>query len=90
MALGADRGQVAGMILWQSFLLMIAGMTAGVVASVWASRFLKSFLYGVSSHDPWMLSLGPIVLLAVGAIATALPARRAASVDPMQALRNDG
>ena len=89
MALGADRSQVTGMILKQSFLLTIAGITIGVTMSLWADRFLKSFLYGVSSHDPWMLALGPVILLSFGTIAAVLPARRAASVDPMQALRSD-
>ena len=89
MALGADRSQVTGMILRQSFLLMIAGITIGVTVSLWADKFLKSFLYGVSNHDPWMLALGPVILLSFGTIAAVLPARRAASVDPMQALRSD-
>jgi predicted permease len=89
MALGADRSQVTGMILKQSFLLMIAGITLGATVSLWAGHFLKSFLYGVSSHDPWMLALGPVTILFFGTIAALLPARRAASVDPIQALRSD-
>ena len=89
MALGADRARVAGMVLRQSLLLMLSGIAIGISASLFASRFLKSFLYGVSEHDPWMLILGPIVLLLFGAIATVLPAGRAATVDPMQSLRNE-
>jgi predicted permease len=89
MALGAGRRQLTSMVIGQSFLLMIAGITIGISASLWANRFLKSFLYGVSSHDPWMITLGPVILLAFGTIAAVLPARRAASVDPMQALRSD-
>jgi predicted permease len=89
MALGADRGQVIGMILRQALLLMIAGITIGLALTLWTSRFLQSFLYGVSKHDPWILALGPFVLLLFGTLAALLPARRAATVDPIQALRMD-
>jgi predicted permease len=89
MALGADRGQVTAMILRQSLLLMVVGITIGIGGSLYANQFLKGFLYGVSKDDPWMFTLGPMILLASGTIATVLPARRAASVDPLQALRSD-
>jgi predicted permease len=89
MALGARRRQVTGMIMRQSLVLLIAGIAIGIAATLWTNQLLKSFLYGVSSRDPWMLILGPLILLSSGIIATLLPARRAASVEPMQALRSD-
>ena len=89
MALGADRGQVIGGVLWQAMVLMAAGIAAGLTLTFWTGRFLQSFLYGVSKQDPWVLALGPAVLLFCGTLAALLPARRAASVDPIQALRTD-
>jgi ABC-type antimicrobial peptide transport system permease subunit len=89
MALGADRGQVIGGVLWQAVVLMAAGIAAGLTLTLWTGRLLQSFLYGVSKQDPWILALGPAVLLGCGTLAALLPARRAATVDPIQALRTD-
>jgi ABC-type antimicrobial peptide transport system permease subunit len=89
MALGADRLQVTGMILRQSFALMIAGIAIGIAGSFWASQLLANFLYGVSTRDPWMMFAGPTILLLSGTVAALIPARSAASIDPMRALRND-
>lgn len=87
MALGADLSQVVSIILWKAFSVMGVGISIGLVLSFWTSRFLRSFLFGVRENDPWMLVLGPAILLAVGILAALIPARRAASIDPMQALR---
>jgi predicted permease len=89
MALGADRRQVMRMILWNALLLMGLGITIGVGLSFWTNRFLQSFLYGVSKNDPRILVFGPAILLLSGIFAALIPARRAASVDPMQALRTE-
>ena len=89
MALGADRGQVIGGVLWQAVVLMFAGIAVGLTLTLWTGRLLQSFLYGVSKQDPWVMALGPAVLLCCGTLAALLPARRAASVDPMLALRTD-
>jgi predicted permease len=89
MALGADRRQVMRMILWKALLLMGLGITIGVGLSFWTNRFLQSFLYGVSKNDPRILVFGPAILLLSGIFAALIPARRAASVDPMQALRTE-
>ena len=88
MALGADRSRVIGMILKQSLSLMMVGITIGIGGSLWANQFLKSFLYGVGKYDPGMLTLGPMILIVSGTIATLRPAKRAASVNPTQALRS--
>jgi predicted permease len=89
MALGADRRQVMRMILWKALLLMGLGIAIGVGLSFWTNRFLQSFLYGVSKNDPRILVFGPAILLLSGIFAALIPARRAASVDPMQALRTE-
>jgi len=87
MALGADRRQVMRMILWKAFVLMGLGISVGLTSSFWTNRLLQSFLYGVSKDDPWILVLGPAILLLSGIFAALIPAGRAASIDPMQALR---
>jgi ABC-type antimicrobial peptide transport system permease subunit len=89
MALGADRGQVIGGVLWQALVLMAAGVVIGLTLTLWTSQLLQSFLYGVSKQDSWILALGPAALLFCGTLAALLPARRAATVDPIQALRTD-
>jgi predicted permease len=87
MALGAERGQVLGMILREAVWLIAVGITIGLASTFWLNRLLRGFLYGVSAHDPWTLVLGPAILLLFGISAAAIPARHAASADPMQALR---
>jgi ABC-type antimicrobial peptide transport system permease subunit len=68
---------------------MAAGIAIGLTLTLWTSRLLQSFLYGVSKQDPWILALGPAALLFCGTLAALLPARRAATVDPIQALRTE-
>ncbi len=89
MALGADRGQVMRMILRSAFILMALGITLGLASSFWTNRFLQSFLYGVTKNDPTILLLGSAILLVSGIAAALIPARRAASIDPMRALRTE-
>jgi predicted permease len=89
MALGADRSQVLRMILRSAFVLMAFGITIGLACSFWTNRLLQSFLYGVTKNDPTILLLGSAILLLSGITAALIPARRAASTDPMQALRTE-
>ena len=67
----------------------MAGTTLGVGISLLAARLLHSFLFGVTQYDPLTLIAAPLLLLLVGTIAAWLPARRAAAVEPMQALRSE-
>jgi predicted permease len=87
MALGAQRTDVMLLVLSKAALLLALGLVSGLVASWFATRAMQAFLFGVGRHDP-MTILSVCALLAVsGLIAAIIPARRAASIDPMQALR---
>jgi putative ABC transport system permease protein len=89
MALGAQRTDVMLLVLGKAALLLALGLVSGLVASWFATRAMQAFLFGVGRHDP-MTILSVCALLAVsGLIAAIVPARRAASIDPMQALRTE-
>ena len=87
MALGAESVSVHRLILGQGLRPVAAGLAAGVLVSLVAMRALASLLYGVSSTDPPTFLAVSAVLLAISAVASYLPARRAAQLDPMAALR---
>jgi len=89
LALGAQPGQVRGMILRESAWLAAAGIVAGVGAALGLTRLVKSMLYGVQPWDPATMIGGVLVLLAVALAASWIPARRAARVQPMEALRHE-
>jgi len=87
MALGATRGQVSGMFLRQTGLILIAGILPGILLTEIVGRTARTLFYGVRETDPWALVLASGVLLSCGVLATLIPARRAASIDPVQTLR---
>jgi ABC-type antimicrobial peptide transport system permease subunit len=87
MALGADRTDILTLIVTKGVLLSIIGIIAGVVFSAAAASMMASLLYGVRPHDPVVFLAVPVLLFAVAALASYLPARRATKVDPMVALR---
>ena len=87
MALGAERNDVVKMVIVQGMKLVIAGLAAGLVGSLGFGRFLASKLYDVSPTDPLTFALMSIGLIGVAMLANYIPARRAAKVDPMVALR---
>jgi predicted permease len=89
LALGAQPAQVRSMILRESTWLTVAGMVAGVTAALVLTRLVKSMLYGVTPNDPVTLVAGVALLIGVALVATWIPARRAASVQPMEALRHE-
>jgi len=89
MALGADRGGVIGMVMRGAMLQAGIGLAIGVPAALLCARFLKSQLYNVSGQDAWVMA-GAVVALAISAcVAGLIPARRAASTEPMRALRSE-
>jgi putative ABC transport system permease protein len=87
IALGAASSDVQNMVIGQGMLLVLIGGFIGVGASLGMTRFLASFLYGVTALDPMVFIAVPILLAAVALGAMWLPARRASRVDPIQALR---
>jgi predicted permease len=89
LALGARRGQVSGMILRESTWLAVAGIVVGLGAALGLTRLVKSMLYGIQPYDPATLTGGVLILLAVALVASWIPARRAAAVQPVEALRHE-
>jgi ABC-type antimicrobial peptide transport system permease subunit len=89
IALGAMPAKVGTMVLRQGMVLAIAGVVAGLIGAAALSRLMESILFQVPSRDPLTFAVVPVVLLGVSAVAAYLPARRAAGVSPMEALRNE-
>jgi predicted permease len=89
LALGAQPGQVRGMILRESTWLAVVGIVVGVGAALGLTRLVKSMLYGIQPDDPLTICCGVLILLAVALAASWIPARRAAGVEPMEALRHE-
>jgi putative ABC transport system permease protein len=87
MALGADRLAVLRLILGEGMRLAMLGVAMGLGSALALARVLKSLLFGVGPHDPATFAAVALLLVAVSALATLLPARRAASIQPMDALR---
>jgi putative ABC transport system permease protein len=87
MALGADRNKVVRLVLSDVLWLTVVSLTVGVPCSLLLSHFLRSQFFDVSPADPIVIASAVLLVVFVVAIAAALPARRAASIEPMQALR---
>jgi putative ABC transport system permease protein len=86
-ALGAREGQVLRMVMLEGITLAAAGVALGIAGAVAVTRGLRSFLFGVTPTDVWTLVNVSVLLMAVTAAASLIPARRATKVDPMDALR---
>ncbi|MGD2120702.1 MAG: ABC transporter permease [Gemmatimonadota bacterium] len=86
-AMGAEAGRVTGLVVRQGLVLAVAGVVAGIVAAVAVTRLMASILFGVDPVDPLTYVTVSAVLMGVALLASYLPARRAARVDPMVALR---
>ena len=89
LALGAQRHQVVWLVMRQAGRILLLGSAIGLAVSFLANRMLANFLYGVKAHDAWALSAASLLLVGTGLAAAYIPARRAANVDPMQALRSE-
>ncbi len=87
IALGASRGNLLWMVMRQAGVMLIAGVAVGMGLAFASGKLVGRFLYGVRANDPWTMIAAPTLLLFVGFIAAYLPARRAATLDPMEALR---
>ncbi len=87
MALGASRGEILQMVLRETLLLVAIGTAAGILTALGAARLIASLLYGLKPADPLTIAVATLLMLAAAALAGYVPARRAARVDPMVALR---
>jgi ABC-type antimicrobial peptide transport system permease subunit len=89
MALGADRGKVIGLVLRETIVLVAAGLVVGGALAYWAGKGAATLLYGLKPYDAASM-LGAVIMLSVaGLMASYAPARRAAALDPMNALREE-
>ncbi len=89
MALGSQRSGIVRLVVTAGARLAVIGCAIGLAGAIAASYLLRSFLFGVSAFDPLVLILAAVFVLLLALLASLLPARRAASIDPMQALRAD-
>jgi predicted permease len=87
MALGAQRNQVLLLVQRQGMALVVTGLAIGAIGSLPLTRLMRSLLFHVAPHDPWTLGVGAAALIVVSWLACYVPARRAAGVDPLVALR---
>jgi macrolide transport system ATP-binding/permease protein len=89
MALGATRGSVVAMVMRGVLTQVVIGLCLGIPAACYTEYLMKSLLYGVGSYDPWALAGAPLLLVFCAVAAGFIPARRASSIEPMQALRTE-
>jgi len=88
MTLGADRSRVVRMILWQGMWRVLLGIALGLAPAWGLGTLMTQLLYRVAPYDPFVFGVTVSVLLAVGMAASTIPALRAASIDPLHALRH--
>ena len=87
MALGAQRRSILRLVMLDAAIVLIAGVAAGLLGSIWITRLVKGLLFGLTRNDPLTLALAIAALVAVALVASYVPARRAMRVDPMVALK---
>jgi macrolide transport system ATP-binding/permease protein len=89
MALGATRQSVVALVMRGVLWQILIGLILGIPAALYAGYLMKSLRYGVGSYDPWALTGAPLILVLCATAAGVIPARRAASIEPMKALRTE-
>ena len=89
MALGATRSSILRLVVGRGFLLALSGVACGVTGALLLTRLMRSLLFGVTANDPLTFCVIPLLLVLVSLLATIIPARRAAEIDPAECLRSD-
>jgi ABC-type antimicrobial peptide transport system permease subunit len=89
IALGSQRSGILGLVFTAAAKLAVAGCAVGLLGAAAASHLLRSLVFDVSPFDPLVLTLAAVFVVLLALAASLLPARRAASIDPMKALRSD-
>jgi putative ABC transport system permease protein len=89
IAFGATRSRIFGLVLGQSLTLVLSGLALGIITSLVLTRLITGFLYGVTGSDPQTFLFVGVLLTVVALLAGYFPARRAASVDPLVALKSE-
>lgn len=89
IALGATERAVLGLVLRQGMAVALSGAAIGLAGAFVLTRFMRSLLFGVRESDPFTFAAVAALLTAIALVATYLPARRAARIDPMASLRNE-
>ena len=89
MALGAERGKILRQVLQEGWIMGLTGIAIGIMGSLALGRLIESLLYGVPAADPLTFAIVSAVLIGVTLLAASVPARRAASVNPIAALRHE-
>jgi len=87
-ALGAGRSAIVVLVLRQGMAVIAAGLVVGLVTSLWVTRFMSTLLYGVNARDGITYAATALTIVAVSFVACLAPARRAAKLDPLRALRS--
>jgi hypothetical protein len=89
IALGAEPGEVAGIVLREALVVGVVGSAIGVITALGLSRFLRALLFGIAETDTVAYVVGPAVLIATALLAAAIPALRSSRLDPMKILRSE-
>jgi ABC-type antimicrobial peptide transport system permease subunit len=89
MAFGAQRVNIVNMVLGEAGLLLVIGLVVGTILALFLGKTASTLLYGLKPHDPLTITLAASGLAGVAILASYVPARRAAGLDPMVALRNE-
>jgi ABC-type antimicrobial peptide transport system permease subunit len=88
MGLGAAQGQVQRMIIKEGGVLVVIGLTLGVIGAFFAARIIRGLLFGVAPNDPTTFVLVGVMMAGIGLLACWIPARRASRIDPAITMRS--